>query len=165
MAPSIDVLIVTTDAAELIGSCLEHLARSTVPHTVHIADNGSTDGTVALVRDRFPEVNVVENGENLGFGKSLNKLASMTTGDVIVLANDDMDVEPDFLERLVAPLENPRVGMVAGLTFQPGGGNVVDGFGVELDIALSASNRLRHRSPDEPAGVLAGPSGGAAAYR
>src|SRR3954470_5655019 len=136
MPPTIDVLIVTTNAAELIGSCLEHLRRQTVPHTVHIADNGSTDGTVALVRERFPEVEVVENGENLGFGKSLNKLASMTTGDVIVLANDDMDVEPDFLERLVAPLKTPRVGMVGGLPSHPGARNVVDGFGVELDIAL-----------------------------
>ena len=165
MPPTIDVLIVTTNASELIGSCLEHLRRQTVPHTVHIADNGSTDGTVALVREAFPEVHVVENGANLGFGKSLNKLAGLTSGEVIVLANDDMDVAPDFLERLVAPLADDHVGMVAGLTLQPGGAGVVDGFGIELDRALSASNRLRHRRPDEPAGVLAGPSGGAAAYR
>jgi hypothetical protein len=58
---------------------------------------------------------------------------------------------------------------VAGLSLQPPAGDapaaVVDGFGIELDPTLTAYNRLRHRAPDAAAGRLAGPSGGAAAYR
>jgi N-acetylglucosaminyl-diphospho-decaprenol L-rhamnosyltransferase len=57
------------------------------------------------------------------------------------------------------------VGMVAGMTLQPGEGGLVDGFGIEVDSALVAYNRLRHRSPDDEPGRLLGPSGGAAAYR
>ncbi len=163
-APSIDVVMVTTNAREVLASSLEHLRRQSVPHTVQLSDNASSDGTAAMVREDFPEVNLIENAANLGFGRSCNNGARAGRGEVIVLVNDDMDVEPDFLERLVAPLRDPRVGMVAGLTLQPGAG-VVDGFGIELDPTLNAYNRLRHRSPGEPPGRLLGPSGGAAAYR
>jgi GT2 family glycosyltransferase len=55
--------------------------------------------------------------------------------------------------------------MVAGLTLQPGEQELVDGFGIEIDRALVAFNRLRHGSPTDQAGRLLGPSGGAAAYR
>ncbi len=89
----------------------------------------------------------------------------MGDGEVIVLANDDMDVEPEFLEELVAPFADERVGMVAGLTLQPGEAGVVDGFGIEVDCTLMAYNRLRHHRPTDTPGRLLGPSGGAAAYR
>lgn len=164
--PSIDVLIVTTKARDLVLSCLNHLRRQTVPHTIYLADNaGNADGTSDMVRERFPEVTVVTLEENLGFGKAMNRLAAMGTGEVIVLANDDMDVEPQFLEALVAPMGDPIVGMVAGLTLQPGEEGLVDGFGIEVDPTLLAFNRLRHRRPEERPGTLLGPSGGAAAYR
>jgi N-acetylglucosaminyl-diphospho-decaprenol L-rhamnosyltransferase len=166
-APTIDVVIVTTKARELVLSCLEHLERQTVPHEVYVADNaGNADGTSDAVRERFPAVHLVTNDENLGFGRAIERLAQMGSGEVVVLANDDMDVEPQFLERLVEPLRgDARIGMVAGLTLQPGAGEVVDGFGIEVDPTLIAFNRLRHRSPAHPPGRLLGPSGGAAAYR
>jgi N-acetylglucosaminyl-diphospho-decaprenol L-rhamnosyltransferase len=166
-APSIDVVIVTTKARELVLSCLEHLERQTVPHEIYLADNaGNADGTSDAVRERFPDVHLVTNEENLGFGGAIAPLVRMGTGEIVVLANDDMDVEARFLERLVAPLrQDERVGMVAGLTLQPGGGEVVDAFGIEVDPTLIAFNRLRHRSPADVPGRLLGPSGGAAAYR
>jgi GT2 family glycosyltransferase len=178
--PSIDVLIVTMNARELVLSCLAHLGRQTVPHTIFLADNGgNSDGTSDAVRSEFPAVRVLTLDRNIGFGKAINRLAEIGTGDVIVLANDDMDVEPQFLEELVAPLSDERVGMVAGLTLQPGGEGlqpggeglqpggegVVDGFGIEVDCTLLAYNRLRHRHATGTAGRLLGPSGGAAAYR
>jgi N-acetylglucosaminyl-diphospho-decaprenol L-rhamnosyltransferase len=166
-APGIDVVIVTMKARELVLSCLEHLERQTVPHEVYLADNaGNADGTSDAVRERFPTVQLVTNDENLGFGGAIARLVPLGSGEFVVLANDDMDAEPQFLERLVEPLrDDRRVGMVAGLTLQPTGGEVVDGFGIELDPTLIAFNRLRHRSPAATPGRLLGPSGGAAAYR
>jgi N-acetylglucosaminyl-diphospho-decaprenol L-rhamnosyltransferase len=165
--PSIDVVIVTTKARELVVSCLEHLGRQTVPHTIYLADNANNeDGTTDVVHERFPHVHLTTNAENMGFGKAVDMLAAQGSGDVVVLANDDMDVEPQFLEKLVEPLvSDPRVGMVAGLTLQPGDGQVVDAFGIEADPTLVAFNRLRHRRPSDVPGTLLGPSGGAAAYR
>lgn len=163
--PSIDVLIVTT-TRELVLSCLDHLRRQTVPHAVYVADNaGNADGTSDAVRARFPDATVLTLKENLGFGKATNRLAELGAGDAIVLINDDVDAEPGFLEELVVPLGDPEVGMVAGLTLQPGEETRVDGFGIEVDFTLLAYNRLRHRRPEDSPGRLLGPSGGAAAYR
>lgn len=163
--PSIDVLIATTKR-ELVLSCLAHFRRQTVPHEIYLMDNaGNSNGTSDAVRAEFPEVHLVTSDQNLGFGRAMNRLAAMGSGEVIVLANDDMDVEPQFLSELVAPLEEKDVGMVAGLTFQPGDDLLVDGWGIEVDCTLLAFNRLRHRHPTDVPGRLLGPSGGAAAYR
>lgn len=166
MPPTIDVLIVTTRARELVLSCLDYFTRQTVPHTIYMADNaGNEDGTTDAVSERFPDVRITTMSENRGFGKAMNELASQGSGEIVVLANDDMDVEPQFLERLVEPFADERVGMVAGLTLQPGDGDLVDGYGIELDPGLIPYNRLRHHHPTDPPGRLLGPSGGAAAYR
>jgi hypothetical protein len=118
-----------------------------------------------MVAEHFPEVRLVELAENVGFGRAVNAAAAAGEGEAIVLVNSDLFVEPGFVEAVVAPLEaDPRAGMVAALSLIPGGERV-DGFGIELDVALAAYNRLRLRPPGEHPGVLAGPSGGAAAYR
>lgn len=156
--------MVTSNSRDLLAASLEHLSRQTVPHSVYLSDNASADGTAKMVRERFPEVTLIANATNLGFGRACNDGARTGRGEAIVLVNDDMEVAPDFLERLVAPLDDPQVGMVAGLMLQPGGGRV-DGFGIEVDRTLNAYNRLRHRLPSEAPGRLLGPSGGAAAYR
>lgn len=150
----------------MVLSCLGHFARQTVPHAIYLADNAANaDGTSDAVRASFPDVHLLTLERNLGFGKAVNRLGELGSGEVIVLANDDMDVDPGFLEALVAPLADDRVGMVAGLTLQPGGGGAVDGFGIEIDCTLLAFNRLRHHRPTDTPGRLLGPSGGAAAYR
>ena len=165
-SPSIDVLIATMSARELVLSCLSQLQRQTVPHKVYVADNANNrDGTTDAIRRAFPEVELTTFAHNQGFGRAMNQLASLGTGEVIVLANDDMDAEPGFLEALAAPMQDPEVGMSAGMTLQPGSGELVDGFGIEVDSTLLAYNRLRHRHPGDTPGVLLGPSGGAAAYR
>src|SRR5215210_7535224 len=97
--PSIDVVMVTTNARDVLASSLEHLGRQSLPHTVYLSDNASSDGTAAMVRERFPAVNLIENGANLGFGRSCNNGARSGRGDLIVLVNDDMDVEGEFLEQ------------------------------------------------------------------
>jgi GT2 family glycosyltransferase len=97
----------------------------------------------------------------------VNAGVAVGDGEAIVLVNNDLDVDPGFLAAVLAPLrENPEVGMVAGMTLMPGRERV-DAFGVELDASLAVYNRLRNASPDAggTAGLLAGPSGGAAAYR
>jgi N-acetylglucosaminyl-diphospho-decaprenol L-rhamnosyltransferase len=163
--PSIDVIIVTR-SGELVLSCLQHLAAQTVAHRVHVADNGGdANGAAGAIRACFPEARVVVNETNLGFGPAVDRLAATAGGEVIVLVNDDMEVEPRFLEELVAPLAESEVGMVAGLTLQPASDEVVDGFGIEVDPTLMPFNRLRHGHSGGQPGRLLGPSGAAAAYR
>ena len=163
----IDVVIPTWNGRELLRRCLESLARQTVAHRVIVADNGSADGTVTLVRDRFPDVDVVELDRNYGFAGGVNRGVERGEEPVVVLVNNDVECDPVFLERIVAPLADERVGMVTGLLLRPGR-TEIDNYGIECDATLAAYPRFagapypETRVDDEN---LLGPSGGAAAYR
>lgn len=160
----VDVVVVSWRSGERVLRCLERLERQTLPHTVFLVDNASKDGTVEAVRARFPEVRVLEQAENVGFGAAVNVGAGAGDARALVLVNDDVELEDGALAALVEPLADPEIGMVAGLTTMPGNG-CVDGFGIELDVTLAAYNRLRGDPPDDADGTPLGPSGGLAAYR
>lgn len=167
MPPTIDVVIPVLDRYELTRKCLERLDAQTLSHRVIVVDDGSTDGTPARVRADWPGVHVVELGRNHGFPAAVNRGVRAGTGEVIVLLNNDVECKPGFLERLVAPLADPKVGSVAALMLEPSEQRI-DGIGLVVDVTLAAFSRL-HAEPAASAGardpVLAGPSGGAGAYR
>jgi N-acetylglucosaminyl-diphospho-decaprenol L-rhamnosyltransferase len=160
------VVIPTYNGAAMLAETLEALERQTVDHAVVVVDNASTDGTPELVAERFPRVRVLRLDENLGFGRAVNRGVELVETDVVVLVNNDVVCENDFLERLVAPLADEGVTMVAGVLLQHDRPGLVDSAGIELDVTLrswdvgwnSAADRLPGADP-------VGPCGGAAAYR
>ena len=101
--PQVSVVIVTHDSAHDIEACLEsHAHQKGVPSLdVVVVDNGSRDGTPALVRRRFPRVKVVEQ-ENRGFGAGNNRGVREARGDVLVFVNPDTDPQPGFVAALTA---------------------------------------------------------------
>ena len=165
---SIDVVVPTYNSWELTRGCLEHLRRQTVPHSVIVADNASTDGTPERLRRSFPDARIVELAVNHGFAIACNRGAQAGHGDVVVLMNNDVECPPDFLERLVAPLrEDLRLGSVAAVLVQAERGTI-DSAGLTADRTLAGFPRLRGHSVTEAhsaSPVLAGPAGAAGAYR
>lgn len=167
MTASIDVVVPTFDGWDLTRRCLVRLREQTAPHVVIVADNASTDGTPERVRAEFPEVRIVELERNLGFPAACNHGVAAGEGEVVVLLNNDVECPPDFLERLVSPFADERVGMVAGVLVRPGA-DEIDSVGLTADATLSGFARLDGRPLQEAASgrpVVTGPSGGAAAYR
>ena len=131
-------------------------------------DNGSADDTVAVVRERYPAVHLVELDRNYGFAGGVNRGVEQGDGQFVVLVNNDVECDSDFVGRIVAPLaDDERVGMVAGLLLRPGR-TEIDNYGLECDATLAAYPRFagapypETRVDDEN---LLGPSGGAASYR
>ena len=112
------VVIPTFNGRSLLTEALEHLAAQTVPHDVVVVDNGSTDGTVELVSQRFPDVRVVALDENVGFGRAINRGVEVSSTDAIVLVNNDVLCPPEFLAELLAPFADEGVDMVAGVLVQ-----------------------------------------------
>jgi N-acetylglucosaminyl-diphospho-decaprenol L-rhamnosyltransferase len=169
MAPplSVDVVIPVHNAWRLTETCLQHLRTQTIPHSVFVVDNGSTDGTPARIRAAFPEVQVVELGANLGFPAACNRGVDAGSGDVAVLLNNDVECPPEFLERLVAPFADQRLGSCAALLLTPGMRHI-ESFGLAVDPTLAGYPRLRglpaaNAQTETP--ILLGPSGAAGAYR
>jgi N-acetylglucosaminyl-diphospho-decaprenol L-rhamnosyltransferase len=168
MAPTIDVVIVAYGRYELTESCLRHLGAQDLAHRVILVDNGSRDDSAARVAAEWPTVHMERFTENRGFAEACNRGVAAGTGEIVVLLNNDVDVHPDFLTQLIAPLEqDPTVGSVATLMLQPGE-RLIDSAGLTADVTLAGFPRLQgldrsQAKRDDP--VLAGPAGTAAAYR
>jgi GT2 family glycosyltransferase len=161
------VVIPTFNAVGLLSEALSALEAQTVPHDVVVVDNGSTDGTANVLAQRFPDVSVVRLDENTGFGRAVNRGVAEAAGEIVVLINNDVVCIPDFLERLLEPLDDARVSSVAGVLLQHDRPDLIDTAGIELDTTLRSWDALWNRPVsalgDAPEPV--GPCGGAAAYR
>ncbi len=168
MPSSIDVVIVAYGRYELTDSCLYHLREQNVAHRVILVDNGSTDDTRARVLAERPGVQLETFEENRGFAEACNRGVNAGAGEFVVLLNNDVDVRPDFLQRVTAPLAaEERLGSVAALMIQPGE-RLIDSAGLTADVTLGGFPRLQGLPVSEATRaqpVLAGPAGTAAAYR
>lgn len=141
----IGVIIVSFNTRALLSECLTSLRACTLPLRVVVVDNGSQDGSSDLVRAQFPEMMLIEPGENLGFARANNlalrfvlgvgsqgpgvgEFAELTPGhrtptpSYILLLNPDTVVQPGAIETMVGFLEHhPRVGMVGPRLLNPDG--------------------------------------------
>ena len=117
MAEDAAVVVVTYDALPWIEDCL----ASVRGEQVVVVDNGSRDGTVALVRGRFPDVRVVET-ENRGLGAGWNLGIRETESRYVLLLNADAWLRGEALSRLVAFAdERPRAAVVGPRLLNPDG--------------------------------------------
>jgi GT2 family glycosyltransferase len=113
--PSLDIVIVSYQSRDLLRACLASLKEyaPTVPTRVFVVDNGSTDGSVDMLRSEFGEVELEAAGANLGFSKANNR--AIVRGDapyVLILNPDTRLTDDDSLDDLVALMESrPEVGI------------------------------------------------------
>ncbi len=71
-----------------------------------IVDNKSTDGTVEYIKQNYPDVKLIENSQNLGYGTSVNLGVEHSHNKYLVLMNPDIWAEDNFIDELLKPLEN-----------------------------------------------------------
>jgi GT2 family glycosyltransferase len=98
-------IVVTYNGSKWLDKCLGSLINSTISTTILVLDNKSTDGTPDKIRTKFPSVEVVETGHNLGFGKANNiglTRALSEKADYVFLLNQDAWVEADTIEKLIS---------------------------------------------------------------
>jgi GT2 family glycosyltransferase len=110
------VALVTYDSAAVLAECLAWLraaADRIGPWRLVVADNASTDRSVALVERLHPDATVVRLPRNLGYAAGVNAAiaAAPGTGPVLVL-NPDVRLEPEALARMVRALDRPGTGIV-----------------------------------------------------
>ena len=145
---------------------LRSLREQTRPADVVLVDNGSADDSVALVREGFPEVSVLELGRNVGFGPAINRAVREHPADPLILLNNDTECEPRFVEAMLDALDE-SVQMVAGVLVQERAPGLIDSAGVVADATLMGFDYL-HGEPLSAAQAAPdplGPTGGAALYR
>ena len=94
------VYIPNFNGAGRIGRALDSLREQSRPADVVVVDNGSSDGSLELLRSEYPEVSVLALERNLGFGPALNRAVAEHPADPLILLNDDAEAGPRFLEAL-----------------------------------------------------------------
>lgn len=118
-SPTILVIIVTYNGTQWINRCLDSLRQSSHPVSTFVVDNKSSDETVAIIREQYPEVLIHESDENLGFGGANNmgfRYALEHDFDYVYLLNQDAWVMPDTLQALVgAHQAEPNYGILSPL--------------------------------------------------
>jgi GT2 family glycosyltransferase len=97
------VVVPNLNGAHFLEPCLTAVAQQTLrPSQVLVVDNGSTDASVELVRELFPEARLVTFSENRGFAAAMNAGIAETTADLVAFLNNDAVAEPTWLEELAA---------------------------------------------------------------
>lgn len=99
------VVIPNWNGVDFIERCLSSLmfcARGTKKsYEIIVVDDASTDGSVAIIAEKFPNVNLIENESNVGFAKSCNKGVTNARGKIVVLVNNDLAAKPEFITNLL----------------------------------------------------------------
>lgn len=122
--PILSIIVVNWNTREITRSCLASVREwvRTTPHEILLVDNASTDGSAGMIREAFPEVRLIANDENVGFGRANNQAMKVARGDFFFLLNSDTLVVDDSVDRFVEILaRDPEVG-IAGcrLLFEDG---------------------------------------------
>jgi N-acetylglucosaminyl-diphospho-decaprenol L-rhamnosyltransferase len=111
----LSIVIVSWNTRTLLAQCLASIEATAgdLAYDLWVVDNASGDGSVAMVRERFPQVHVLENQTNVGFAAANNQAIPQTTGSLILLLNSDTIVQPHALAEIVRFMRaTPRAGIV-----------------------------------------------------
>ena len=123
LSDRVAAVVVNYNAGDYLVDCVRSLRSADVAHIV-VADNASSDGSLAALRVADPEVTVVETGGNFGYGGGVNRgtAAVPTTSDVLLVCNPDLVIEPSAVKAMVDALDaDPALGMVGPRIDNPDG--------------------------------------------
>jgi len=112
---TLSVLVVSYNVRDFVKQCLLSLSRAHFDGRVEtiLVDNNSADGTVEMVRQRFPHVQVIQNSDNRGFAAAVNQGIAASKEETILLLNPDTIIEEQTLQVLANYLrDHPNVGCV-----------------------------------------------------
>src|SRR5947209_14718905 len=102
--PAVSVVLVNLNGAEHLPDCLDSLRAQDYPAErleVIVVDNGSTDGSLDMLAERYPWARVLPMGHNTGFAPAVNEGVRAATGECIALLNNDMRADPSWVTALV----------------------------------------------------------------
>ena len=119
--PKASIIIVTYNNLPITRLCLESVVRNTdyLNFEVIVVDNNSADETPAYLRQmgqQYPNFHIILNSENRGFACANNQGLAVSTGQRLVLLNNDTVVPRGWLGRLLRHLDNPEIGLVGPVT-------------------------------------------------
>jgi GT2 family glycosyltransferase len=141
------IIVVSWNGEEHLADCLDALLeQASLDDEVLVVDNASTDGSVELVRSRYPTVRLLEMERNLGFAGGCNVGLRAAAGRRLFLVNQDVTVRPGWLQAMLAALSPPDVGIVGCKLLYPDG--TIQHAGGIVSYPSSMTDHAGHLEPD-----------------
>ncbi len=105
---TLSVIIVNYNVKYFLEQCLLSVRKALqgIQAEVFVVDNNSVDSSVEMVRDKFPEVVLIENNENTGFARANNQAIRRSQGEYVLLLNPDTVVEDDTFEKIIGFMDS-----------------------------------------------------------
>ncbi len=139
----VTVVIPNYNGKECISACLDSILEGTVLPEIIVVDNGSSDGSPEMIREKYPQVRLVRLSANTGFCHAVNTGIHACRTEFVFLLNDDTVVERDCIEKLLDEiLSSERLfsvqAMMLSMQKDPQGRYVIDDAGDHLDLTGAA---------------------------
>jgi len=168
--PRVAVIIPNWNGERLLPVCLDSLGRQEFrDFSITVVDNGSVDGSVRLLEERYPQVSLVRLPRNEGFAAAVNRGIAASAGEYVALLNNDTEVHPAWLAELVRALDGRgEIAFCASKMLDFNDRSVIDSAGNcyafngrSLPRGFLAKDEGQYEEPEEVFGACAG----AALYR
>jgi len=106
--PLVSIIIVNWNAKEMLRNCLNSIRENTTypNYKIVVVDNGSTDGSVEMIKKEFPHVQLIQNKENIGFAKANNQGIKSIESDYYFLIGNDTEVTKNWLTSMIEVSES-----------------------------------------------------------
>ncbi len=155
----ISSIVVNWNDKETLKRCLTSLQKQDHPNLeIIVSDNGSTDGSQEMTREEFPDVLLLENNANLGFGTAVNRGFERASGDFLIFLNNDLEFAPESLSALMKQLEDsPGLGGTVPKILYSQKPEIINSYGVNIHYTGIACPHLvdqpdrTHLEPSETA--------------
>src|SRR5210317_1574850 len=151
--PVASIIVVNWNGGKVLPKCLSSLdAQTFKDFEIIIVDNGSSDGSVDQLDEKYPLIKLVQLPENRGFAAANNIGAGCARGDWLVLLNNDAFPEPEWLEAILTAAQNfPEAAAFGSCMIRAEKPNTLDGTGDIYHISGLAWRR-QYNHPKEKAG-------------
>lgn len=104
----IAVVILNWNGAQLLEQFLPKIIAYSGNAEIYVADNASTDYSISMLENQFPQVKIIHNSANFGFAKGYNEALKHVDAEIYALVNSDIEVTPNWLEPIVDTFKNER---------------------------------------------------------
>lgn len=115
----VSIVVLNWNGVSYLSDCLRSIyAQSYTSFEVIVVDNGSTDGSLELLKDHLPNLKLILNGENLGFAEGMNRGIQAASGEYLLLLNEDTYLDSNFISNGVKEFDsNENIGWVGGVVY------------------------------------------------
>lgn len=150
--PVVSVVIPNYNSVKYIENCLISLKKQTFHNfDIIVVDNASKDESLKIVEEKFPDIKIIRLDDNYGFSKAVNEGIKAALGEYVILLNDDIETEPDYIETIYNAIdENDLVFSVSPKMIQLHNKELLDGAGDLYSAMGWAFARGKDKRVDTP---------------